>query len=129
MTDPTPPSLACFSSLTALYQADLRDLAAAVLWVGCAQTLASPVPELSMLKIQKMLRGSIPELAPAYWSKGSPQGIAARNVLYEAMQVLQRNGLVLWRYEDAGHLQETITLTRAGRAAILSGDIKAHLVR
>ena len=70
---PPPPSLACFNSLAALYQADLRDLAAAVLWMGCAQKLGSPVPKLSMLELQKLLSGTIPELAPTYWGKGSPR--------------------------------------------------------
>lgn len=129
MMGPPPPSMACFSSLAALYQADLRDLAAAVLWLGCAEKLESPVPQLSMFEIQQRLKGAIPEFAPAYWSKRSPHpSNAARHVLYEGIQVLQFNRLVLWRFVDA-NAKEEITLTRTGRAAILSGDIKAYLVR
>jgi hypothetical protein len=129
MTGPPPPNLACFNSLAALHQADLRDLAAAVLWVGCAQQLGSPVPMLSMLELQKLLRNTIPELAPAYWTKGSPQTIAAQHVLYEAIQVLELNRLVIWRFAHSNTSPEQITLTRTGRGAILSGDIKAYLVR
>jgi hypothetical protein len=128
MTGPTPPSMACFSSLAALYNADLRDVAAAALWVGCAHKLGSPVPQLSVFEIQRLLRSAIPELAPALWSNGSPQAIAARHVLYEGIQVLQLNRLVVWRFGGPSVADE-ITLTRAGRAAILSGDIRAYLVR
>jgi hypothetical protein len=129
MTGPSPPNLACFSSLAMLYHADLHDLAAAVLWVGCAHKLGSPVPVLDMFEIQRLLKGTIPELAPVLWGKGSPPAISAQNVMYEGVQVLQLNRLVVWRPVHSNTSHERITLTRTGRAAILSGHIKAYLVR
>ena len=125
MTGPQPPNTACFGSFAALYHADLRDVAAAVLWVAYAQKLGSPVPTSSMSDIERQLSGAIPEMARVVWGRQPPAAATARHVLYEAIQVLELNCLL---YRTGGTV-EMIRLTRTGRAAILSGEIRAYLVR
>jgi hypothetical protein len=96
MTSPSPPNLACFSSFDALYQADMRDVAAAVLWVSCAHKLGSPVPTFALSEIQSQLKGTIPELAYGFWRKGPPRAISAQHVMLEGIQILMLNRLLLF---------------------------------
>lgn len=130
MTGPRQPSLACVVSLPALYESDLRDIAAAVLWIGCAAKMHQPDPVwLSVDEVFRAIQQGIPELQRVSMLQASPHARPVRQVLYEAVQVLEHNRLVLWRYAGAEHVREEITLNRLGRAALLSGDIRAYLTR
>ncbi|WP_432839455.1 hypothetical protein [Dactylosporangium sp. CA-092794] len=127
MTAPQPPNLASLSSFRGLFDADLRDLAAALLWAGCAHKLYAQLPELTVAEVFRTLTKTIPELARISFLEESPHARPARHVLYEAVQVLEHNRLVLWRYRGSEQTHEEITLTRLGRAAIMSGDIRSYL--
>jgi hypothetical protein len=48
-------------------------------------------------------------------------------VLYEAVQVLEQNRLIIWRYRGRDHVYELASLTRRGRSAFQSSDIRAYL--
>jgi hypothetical protein len=122
-----PPNLACVAGLQGLYEADLRDLAAAVLWLGCAGKLTEQVPHLIVGEVFRHLQQGIPELRRISLLEASPHARPVRYCIYEAVQVLEHNRLVLRRYDGAEHVREEITLTRRGRAAILSGDIRAYV--
>ena len=128
MTGPLrAPNLACVATLPALYEADLRDLAAAVLWIGCAGKLGEQVPFLSVSDVVRHLQQHIPELKRVSLLEVSPHARPVRYCIYEAVQVLEQNRLVLRRYDGAEHVREEITLTRRGRAAILSGEVRAYV--
>jgi hypothetical protein len=129
MTAPPQPGLACVTSLRALYESDLRDLAAAVLWIGCAGTFQRQPSLLSVDQVFRQVAQGIPELQRISLLQPSPHAAPVRGVLYEAVQVLEHNRLVLWRYRGSEHVHEEIVLTRRGRAALLSPDSRAFLTQ
>ncbi|MFG2043561.1 hypothetical protein [Dactylosporangium sp. NPDC048998] len=129
MTAPRQPSLACVASLPALYESDLRDLAAAVLWLGCTSRPPQPALVLSIDEVFRTIRQGVPELQRASILQASPHAQPVRNILYEAVQVLEHNRLVLWRYRGSERVSEEISLTRRGQTAIMSGDIRAYLTQ
>ncbi|MGI5238301.1 hypothetical protein [Dactylosporangium sp. CA-139066] len=129
MTTPPQPGLACVTSLRALYESDLRDLAAAVLYIGCAGTFQRSPSLLSVDQVYRQISQGIPELQRVSMLQASPHAAPVREILYEAVQVLEHNRLVLWRYAGAEHVREEITLTRRGRAALMSPDSRAYLTR
>ena len=129
MTAPQQPGLACVTSLRALYESDLRDLAAAVLWIGCAGTYQQQPSLLSLDQVFRQIAMGIPELQRVSLLQASPHAAPVREILYEAVQVLEQNRLVLWRYHGSEHVREQIVLTRRGRGALLSPDARAYLTQ
>ncbi|GAA4249341.1 hypothetical protein [Dactylosporangium darangshiense] len=127
MTAPRQPGLACIAGLRAIYESDLRDIAAAVLWVGCAKNYHLHPSLLSVDSVYRQIAQGVPELQRISLLQASPHAAPVREILYEAVQVLEHNRLVLWRYAGSEHVREEITLTRRGRAALLSPDSRTFL--
>jgi hypothetical protein len=122
-----PPSLDCVRSLAALQQADLRDLAAAVLWLGFAHRLDRPGrPTMNLVELQTTIARQVPELRIRLL-RNPPAAAEAREILYEAVQVLEHNRLILWRWAGEDLTSELITLTRRGRAALESEDFESYI--
>ncbi|GAA2336006.1 hypothetical protein [Dactylosporangium salmoneum] len=129
MSAPHQPNLACIADLRALYESDPRELAVVVLWLGCGATLHEQRPLLQVDQVFRQIAQGIPELQRVSLLQASPHAAPVREIVYEAVQVLEHNRLVLWRYLGADYVREEITLTRLGRAALLSGDIPRYLTR
>ncbi|MEV6931352.1 hypothetical protein AB0M46_43610 [Dactylosporangium sp. NPDC051485] len=129
MSAPRQPDLACIANLRALYESDPHELAVVVLWLGCAATAHEPRSVLYVDKVFRQIAQGVPQLQRVSLLQASPHAAPVRDIVYEAVQVLEHNRLVLWRYHGAEHVNEEITLTRLGRAALLSGDIPRYLTR
>ncbi|MER7277081.1 hypothetical protein ABT369_21810 [Dactylosporangium sp. NPDC000244] len=121
-----PPSLDCVSSLPALRAADLREVAAAVLWLGFGHKRAQARPVLNLLEVQATIARKVPEVAIRMLRSG-PSAEEAREILLEALQVLEHNRLVLWRWTGEDYTAESIALTRRGREALASADLGAYI--
>jgi hypothetical protein len=116
------------ASSTALFEADLRDLAAAVLWLAYQGKLAKPVPMTTMDAIVSSLKSTISDLRDAFWRPTPSVPLQrARQVVYEALQILELNALVQCRYVGSDSTSEQYFLTRKGRAALLDGTVREQL--
>jgi hypothetical protein len=131
MTVPQPPqpSMAAVANTAALFESDLRDVAAAVLWVVFAARLDKLVPAASMDQITRALRPTLPELNVGFWIGSPPQPFQqVRGVLYEAVQILELNAMLHCRYVGADTTWEWFYLTRKGRAALMNGTVRSQLI-
>ena len=114
------------ASLEALWAAPLHEVAALLLhWTFSAQLATDPYPAVGEHVPEGMVIDSLPETRVHGLVTMGPQFSAARQVVREAMALLEVNGLIYRTWNSNG--QSTLHLTRRGHAAVASGDPAAAM--
>jgi hypothetical protein len=117
-----PPFLA---SLQALWEAPLDEVAATLLYAVAAPKLdADPYPTLTEGAFDQIVLDTLPETRTRGFIAMGPEFATARQIIREAIALLEVNLLVTRIYTSTG--SNGVTLTRRGHAAIRSGDVRLH---
>ena len=115
-----PPFLA---SLQALWEAPLDEVAATLLAAVAGPMLdADPYPTISEALFDQAVINALPETRDRGFIAVGPEFGMARQVVREALALLEVN-LLVYRFDTTS---DAVRLTRRGHTAIRSGDVRMH---